>query len=236
MENTTKEPQADNKPATTTEGRIVPRSVKHMFTQAENLDMNTRLLNALDSKDNTEMDFEAVKADHKTKLAAADALVGSLRSSLRTGFEMRVKDCRCVYRPKEKKKDFFLLNPDGSNGELVATEDMTGEDMQMELIQAEAKFERREEITLWDEGNDKGIIVVGRLDGRWYCALRLRVGQCILQERLDSLQKSVKERFPAVKGGATRAVEWLESNLPKDAQGFKEPILNAIEPHKERAE
>jgi hypothetical protein len=109
--------------------------------------------------------------------------------------------------------------------------------MQAELIAAESIFDKREEINLFQPTErDSGILVVGRLGGRWYAALRIRVGNTSLDERLDSEQRNYKHRFDAVKTSGKKAYEWLKEHFKDNAAGFEEPIMSAIEAHRERAE
>lgn len=214
----------------------IKRQVKHMFTREERETMNVDLLNALGSKDAAESDFENVKATYKAKIAQAEAIVNTLVSNLRAGFELRPKECVADFRTKDRKKDIYVCE----TGELIATEDMTADDYQQDLFQAESKFENREEITLWNatglQGNDVGTLVVGRLKGKWYSALRLKVGQHRLDERLDSEQKCAKARWDIIYPTGKRCIDWLKANLHEAAKSFEQPIWKVLDQHQERVE
>lgn len=211
---------------------IVKRAVKHTFTREEREEMNVELLNQFDACKNAEAEFDSVKASYKAKISEAEAGRDTIASQLRAGFEMRQKECRVEFSPAEQKKRFYVVE----TGELAATEPMSSEDYQQDLIQAESSFELREEITLYHTGTDKGVLIVGRMKGKWFSALRMRLGTPEIQERLDSEQPCFKKRFDAIAKAAKRAMEWLKSQDKKSAEGFEDPILAIIEKHREREE
>jgi hypothetical protein len=221
--------------------KVEVKSVKHAFTRDERDNLNSDLLNALSTRDTTEADFENIKQTWKAKLTEAEARIGTLAATLRTGFEMRQQRCVVVYRPKDRKKDFYL-EAEFSVKPLtevapVLIEDMTEADFQTELELAEKEFECREEIELFPPTpTDRGIVVVGRQRNRWFNALRIHVGKLSIDERLDAEQRGYKQRPDAVKQGAKAAMEWLTNNFKDHAKGFEEPIAKAVEAHKERAE
>jgi hypothetical protein len=115
---------------------------------------------------------------------------------------------------------------------------MTPADFQAELIEAEAKFDLREEIPLFAPANDdNGTLIVGRFGKKWYAALRVKIGTRILGERLDSEQPASKERFDAVKRGCKRFNDWLTANLGnEEMKGFQNGIADVLAKHKEREE
>lgn len=222
---TKQEPKTDNKPV------IIKRVVEHKFTDAEQAKLSKELVTALTRARVAEDELAAIKKTYSAKVDEAKARVGSLASVLEAGFEPREKECRVEFIPAEKRKKIFLVE----TGALLVTEDMLPADFEQDLIQAESNFERREEIVLWEAGLDKGVLVVGRIAGKWFSALRLRIAKTKLDERLDSEQKSVKKRWDAVQTAAKRALEWVKANV-KEFEGFKPLIEKAVEPHKEREE
>lgn len=211
---------------------VIKRSVKHTFTEPERSALSTELINALAMKSTTEADFDSVKASYKAKVSEAESRVESIAAALRCGFEMRPKDCNVIFRTKDRKKDIICIE----TKEIVATEDMTADDLQMDLLAAESKFECREEIILFEAGDDRGVLAVGRLGKLWYGALRLKVGKNALQERLDSEQKAAKRRADAIVSTAKRASEWLKANLKELSKGFEQPLAKALEAQLEREE
>lgn len=210
----------------TDKGPTFVKSVRHNYTDDERKALNEDLLKNLERKSQTEAEFQQVKSRFKAKLDEAEARTTTLCINLRNGWEQRSVECRVVYRPADRKKDFYRLDTDT----LALTEDMEPADYQAELLQAESGFENKESISLWEAGADKGLLIVGRLKDRWYSALRCNVG------RQSSEQPAFKNRFDAINRAAKRLKTWLKENLGDNAKGFEEPILKAVEAHRERAE
>jgi hypothetical protein len=120
----------------------------------------------------------------------------------------------------------------------VITEPVTDADRQTELIEAESKFEEREEILLFKPAlDDFGTLVVGRLAGKWYAALRVRIGTREIKERLDGEQACCKRRPDMVMRACNRFNGWLDANLGQAAaQGFKNSVELVKAAHAEREE
>jgi len=218
------------------------KSVKHTFTAEEVATLNTEFRQAFANLKSVEAEFDSVKASYKAKTTEAESRMETLNAILQAGFEMRVEDCIVIFRPSAKKKDFFL-QMDLVEGELAqnvtpcATEDMTQEDFEQDLIRAESTFDKRVEIVLWDAGDDHGMMIVGTQLGRWFAAVRGNVGARKLEERLDNEQRSTKKRFDAIGQAAKRVQDWLKANLGKDAaKGFDEVIAKVLEDEKDKVE
>lgn len=229
--------QSTPAPAPTVKQHTELKLVKHVFTQDERNEIGGELARDWGNLSGIQAEFDQVKASYKAKITECESRIGTNSRNMMNGFEMREKHCRVEFCAKDGKKKFYLADaPEGA--EPVAIEDMTAADYEMDLLQAEGRFECREEIPLWQQVNgDGGILVVGRLNTRWFSALRLSVGGQSLHERLDSLQRSVKRRPDAVKTAAKRAQEWLNGTLGKDnAKGFADGIAKIIEEHTEREE
>jgi len=224
---------------TTPKPKIETKSVKHTFTPEEVTSLNGDFRRSYDSLKAVEAEFDSVRATYKSKITEAESRMATLSATLNAGFEMRQEKCLVIFQPKESKKFFFLeeFTPD-SGADPVLIEPMTPADFQTELIEAEAKFELREEIPLFTPANDdNGTLIVGRFGKRWYAALRVKIGTRILGERLDSEQPASKERFDAVKRACKRFTEWLKENLgPEESKGFQNDLASVLEKHKERDE
>lgn len=219
--------------------------IKHEFTDIEKADLNQQFRRAHKDVEVIESELDSVKSSYKAKITEAEAKAKTLDALLDAGFVNRDTECVVVYRPKDGEKDYYLITQvdfekDGVNkGEKPAhTERMTNEDMQGELLAAEAKFELREDIILFTPtANDIGILVVGRLAGKWYAALRCKVGGREIKERLDSEQKGVKHRADQVTTSVKRFQAWLNTALGKDAAlGFHAGLDVVIDQHREREE
>ena len=230
----------------TTTPKIETKSIKHTFTPEEIAKLNVDFGQAFDALGAAEADFEAIKAVHKSKITGAETTITTLRCTINAGFEMRPEKCRVLFAPKESKKFYYLesafqVDQDGKPtdfNEPVLVEPMTPADFQSELIEAEGKFELREEILLFTPANDdNGALIVGRFGKKWYAALRVKIGTRILGERLDSEQPASKERFDAVKRGCKRFNDWLTANLGnEEMKGFQNGIADVLAKHKERDE
>lgn len=223
--------------------QTVKKNVRHDFTADEIKQLNVDFGQAYDTLGAVESEFDNVKAVWKAKTTEAESRLTTLRATINAGFEHRLKDCAVVFRPADKKKDFYLVvdgQPAAIGDEVlkpVATEDMTQADFEQDLIQAESGFENRVELELWRAGNDLGLLVVGKLKNRWFTAVRANVGAVRIEERLDSEQVACKNRFGALELASTRLAKWLKANLGKDAaKGFEEAIFAVVDGEKEKAE
>lgn len=225
--------------------KIETKSIKHTFTPEEVLQLNRDFRRSYDSLKSVEAEFDSVKATYKAKTTEAESRMETLSATLNAGFEMRPEKCRVLFAPHQLKKFYYLESAFGvyRNGEPmddlndpVLVEPMTPDDFQAELIEAEAKFELREEIPLFAPANDdNGMLIVGRFGKKWYAALRVKIGTRILGEGLDSEQPASKERFDAIKRGCKRFNDWLNANLGVDsAKGFQNSIADVLAKHKER--
>jgi hypothetical protein len=219
--------------------------IKHQFTHEEREQLGSDLARAFGGLRGIESELDSIKASYKSKTAEAEAKIDRLSTDITSGFVMRDTPCFVVYRPIDKEKDFYLTEVDAKSGEnglkgnplAVLTERMSASDFQQELLEAESKFDAREEIELFKPTEtDRGILVVGRLADKWFSALRVKIGKLELNERLDAEQKCWKERSAAVSIAVKRVNDWAKSNLKDLAAGFQESFRAVEADHKERAE
>lgn len=219
--------------------KTISKHLRHDYTPTEKAELGISLAQLFAESRGIEAEFSQVKDSYKSKLSEKAASVEKISTDMVNGFDMRNQSCVVVLRPKDRKKDYYL--EEGFNekapGKPVLIEEMTPNDFQQELIEAEGKFEKREEIVLFPPTErDRGILVVGMFNHKWYSALRITVGRHQLEERLDSEQKSFKKRFDAIHSAAQAGIVWFEKVMAKDAPGFKPGILNAVAAQKERVE
>jgi hypothetical protein len=209
--------------------------VKHTFTIEERDQIGGELAQALASLRGVNDEFDQVKAEYKSRITSAETKINSLETARINGFEMRQTRCVALYFPERREKEYYL-EEDTERKKPVLVERMTAEDFAIELLQAESKFDDRIELPLFQSVNDNfGFLIVGRLDKRWYSALRARVGAKQIEERLDSEQQSFKNRFDAVSRALKRWNEWLVQELGKDtAEGFKDGVNKIITSQKEK--
>ena len=217
------------------------KNVRHNYTHEELEQLGGDLARAFSALRGVETEFDQVKASYKSKTAEAEAKIDRLSTNRMNGFEMRELPCFVVFRPKDKEKDYYATeaaaNKPSKDIPPALTEKMTNDDFQQELVQAESKFDAREEIQLFKPAEgDRGLLVVGRLGGKWFSALRVKIGKFELNERLDAEQKCVKARPDAVALSVKRFNIWAKDNLKDLATGFAESANSVVEAHKERAE
>lgn len=215
--------------------------LKHTFTQDEKVDFSSKLARAIAEKRGKESEFDGVKAQFKSELAKLDANMDALATAVMNGFEMRNEQCVVFLNPREKKKFYVLAathNPEiWDPPKVVLEEDMTAEDFQQELIEAESKFEKKVEIPIFKATErDSGLLIVGMFQNKWYAALRIVVGKKELKERLDTEQKCFKHRKDAISKKGKAALEWFKENFPQDYKGFEQPCLDAVAAQMEREE
>jgi hypothetical protein len=216
------------------EPKIEVKYIKHTFSSEEKNTLGQNLARAFSDRRGKEAEFDQVKAHFKSEIAEKDARIENLSTSLVNGFDMRNESCVVILAPEQKKKFFYLeagFNP-AEPREPALVEEMTPADFQQELLEAESKFEKREEIALFQATDGAfGAVVVGTFNGRWYSALRIHVGRHEIMERLDTEQKGFKNRHDAVARAAKLASEWFKEKFKADAKGFEQPMLDAIAPH-----
>src|SRR5450830_1833655 len=133
------------------------KNIRHDFTGEEKQQLGGDLARSFGALRGIESEFDGIKASYKSKTAEAEAKIDRLSTDITNGFVMRDTPCFVVYRPADKEKDYFLTEIEaaggaamGKPGDLcVLTERMTADDFQQELIEAESKFDAREEIELF---------------------------------------------------------------------------------------
>lgn len=223
--------------------KIVVRSVKHVFTTDEIAQKNVDYRNSDKTVAALCSEADSIKSSYKAKINEATARKDKIGADLDAGFEHRDQKLAVLFDFKAGKKSFYLASL-LEDGELVKgavaslIEDVTDEDRQQDLIESEAKFERREDITMFEPaGDDFGILTVGRMGAKWFSALRVKIGTRVLEERLDSEQPASKKRPDQIKRTLKRFGEWLEENLGhEEAKGFKNQIALVQAEHAEREE
>lgn len=219
--------------------KIEIKSVRHNFTPEEVTAYNVEFRGSYEALKVANSEFDAIKAQFKSRITAAEAGMENLNAKLSAGFELRNKRCRVSYDVPHRLKLYHLEDADPDAAPVISVE-MSADDFQAELFVAESKFEVRTEIELFPPaGNDRGALIVGRFNERWFSAIRASVGVGAhrLEERLDSEQMAAKERWGAVELASLRYQDWLEKVLGKEAaKGFAEPLVKALAGQKERAE
>ncbi len=226
-----------------TKYKIVKRSVKHTFSVEETAQLNTEFRQSFATLKSVEAEFDSVKASYKAKTTEAESRMETLNATLQAGFEFRDKSLVLIMDLKDGKKSFYLetLLVEGElpkDAEPVIVEPVTDADRQQELVEAEGKFEAKEDINLFTPTNeDHGILTVGRLAGKWFAALRVKIGTRLIAERLDSEQTCAKKRSVMVERACVRFGKWVDENFGHDeAKGFHNSLALVKAEHAEREE
>lgn len=206
--------------------KIEERLVKHEFSTAEKVEKGSELARALGNKSQVEAEFEGVKSTYKARIAECDSRAEKVSNDIRNGFEMRTKRCKVEFRTKDRKKDFYPEIKDGVfEVKPALTEDMTQDDFQTELFEAESRFERRSEVSLFKGG----VLVLGRLKDKWYAALRVKVGEQAIEERLAPDGKKWKARSAALMETITRLRGWVVDQFGEETwKGFQDSVDKAV--------
>ena len=226
---------------------VVKRTVQHKFSELEVAKLNVDFRQAYAERVSKESAAKAAANTHKALVTEAICRMDTINALLQAGVEDRLKDCIVVFRPAAKKKDFYVKPEDETVATVeqlvalgekpVATEDMAPQDFEQDLFRAESAFDDKAELVLWNVEADKGAIIVGKQNGKWFTALRCSIGNKNITERLDAEQPCSKVRFDAIKRAGKRCCEWLAETLDKDvAAGFKAKIEEVVEANKELVE
>jgi len=183
-------------------------------------------------------EFDSVKSQYKSRITEAESKIDRIATDISAGFEMRDKECQVLFFPKERKKRFWLQDQDPIKDQPILVEEMTKDDFQTDLLQTEGKFGHRAEIVLFPQaGADSGILQIGEQGGKWFTAMRVKIGRDSIDERLNPEASSTKHRYDAVKAGAKRFATWLVEKLGKDkAKGFEEGLEKAVLAEKDKVE
>ncbi len=220
-----------------TKPKIEVKSVKHVFTDTEHREYGSTLAQSYGTLRGIESEFDKVKASFKSRTAEVEAQIDRISTNITNGFEYRDERCRVELDPKLGKKSYFLESAP-EDAEPVIVQDMTDADYQQELLEAESAFDAKEIIPLFSATEkDSGLMTVGRLTGKWFSALNVKIGPREIKERLDSEQACSKKRADQIKRTCKRFIEWLDENLGRDeAQGFKNSVELVKAEHAEREE
>ena len=106
---------------------------KHIFSQEELLDLSRELGRTCTAISTLESEKSAVAKDFASRVETLEIKRDSLVDNVTSGYRMQPADCLVIMDPKNRSKDYFLLNADGSQGEFVERREMTQADFQLAL-------------------------------------------------------------------------------------------------------
>lgn len=201
--------------------QIVTKSVKYLFTNDEKMEFAIQLASSHGEARNLEDELAKIKSQFKAQAEAISGRVALLSQRIAGGMEYRDQPCAVVYDAQKGRKYYFPVN--GPAGQPAALEEaMTPSDYQQDLIIADSAFDDVTHLAVFEAGNDYGQIIVGKQNEKWFSAVRMKIGNSEIAEKMDSESPSSKKRSDAISRASKRALEWIANQLGRDAaEGFK---------------
>lgn len=125
--------------------KIETKAVKHFFTNEELLSLGSEIAGKITSVAQLENDLKSVKKQYDSRIQTENAEMAGLSSKIQAKFELRPTRVFAVFRAADREKDYYAEGTDLTNQDPcptpLLTEPMTGDDFQIDLIQAESKFD-----------------------------------------------------------------------------------------------
>jgi len=107
------------------------RTVRYVFNDEELLTIGKEMAESAIALAAVEQDKKRVVSDFTAKIAAKEAEVSVASNKIQSGYEFREMPCTITFnKPKVGRKE--IVRDDTS--ELIATEDMTPDEMQQDLL------------------------------------------------------------------------------------------------------
>jgi len=106
---------------------------KHVFSQEELLELSRELGRTCTTISKLESEKSAVTKDFASRIETNEIKRDGLVDNVTSGYAMRPTDCIVVMDHKNKSKDYFKVQPDGTQGEFVERREMTQADFQLAL-------------------------------------------------------------------------------------------------------
>ena len=110
---------------------------KHVFSQEELLELSRELGRTCTTISKLESEKSAVTKDFASRIETNEIKRDGLVDNVTSGYAMRPTDCIVVMDHKNKSKDYFKVQPDGTQGEFVERREMTQADFQLALPEVE---------------------------------------------------------------------------------------------------
>ena len=106
---------------------------RHTFTEPELLELSRELGRTCSAISKLESEKSAVTKDFTSRIETQEIKRDGLVDNVTSGYAMKPTDCLVILDPKNKSKDYFKQNPDGTQGEFVERREMTQSDFQLAL-------------------------------------------------------------------------------------------------------
>jgi hypothetical protein len=106
---------------------------RHTFTEPELLELSRELGRTCSQISKLEAEKSAVTKDFGGRIETQEIKRDGLVENVTSGYAMQPTDCIVIMDPKNRSKDYFKQNPDGTQGEFVERREMTQADFQLAL-------------------------------------------------------------------------------------------------------
>lgn len=106
---------------------------KHVFTDGEINELARQLARTNSEIGTLEAEKSAVSKDFAGRIETKEIHRGSLSANINNGYEMRPTECLVELDPKNRSKDYYRREKDGSKGEFLERREMTQADFQLSL-------------------------------------------------------------------------------------------------------
>lgn len=110
---------------------------RHEFTEPELLELSRELGRTCNAINKLEAEKSACTKDFGGRIETAEIKRDGLVENVTSGYAMKLTNCIVVLDPKNRSKDFFRQNSDGTAGEFVERREMTSADFQLVLPETE---------------------------------------------------------------------------------------------------
>jgi hypothetical protein len=111
---------------------------KHVFSQVELLELSRELGRTCTQISKLESEKSAVTKDFGGRIESQEIKRDGLVDNVTSGYRMQPTNCIVVLDPKNRAKDYFKQNPDGTKGDFVERREMSQADFQIELSGTES--------------------------------------------------------------------------------------------------
>jgi hypothetical protein len=110
---------------------------RHTFTEPELLELSRDLGRTCNAINKLEAEKSACTKDFGGRIETAEIRRDSLIDNVTSGYAMKLTNCIVVFDPKNRSKDFFRQNADGTQGDFVERREMSTADFQLVLPETE---------------------------------------------------------------------------------------------------
>lgn len=110
---------------------MVDHEVRHIFTEAELLEMHSKISRQIGELIRLEEQRKAFSAEIAAKITVVKEDLNNFATKCNNGYEYRKQPCKVVFRWQDSMKD--IIHPE--TGEIIASLSLTPEDRQQMLVE-----------------------------------------------------------------------------------------------------